>query len=109
MQTLDALSTSFSQSTNICPFEVVFGTKPNGITKIWGEADNEVRLEDHVHRKDEGIKAILEENLSKTREKTDERSAETQQPCEEIKRNHDAFVEFSTLTKETIRQEQALK
>ena len=109
MQTLDALSTSFSRSTNIWPFEVVFGTKPNGITKILGEADNEVRLEDHVHRKDESIKAILEENLSKTREKTDERSAETQQSCEEIKRNHDAFVEFSTLTKETIRQEQALK
>ena len=85
MQTLDAFSTSFSRSTNnIWPFEVVFGTKPNGITKILGEADNEVRLEDHVHRKDESIKAILEENLSKTREKTDERSAGAQQSCQEI-------------------------
>ena len=95
MQNLDALNTSFSRSIKNSPFEVVFGMKPNGIPKILGETNNEVRLEDGVRRTDEGSKANLEQNLSKTREKTDERPAGAQHSCEEIKRNHDAFVDFS--------------
>ena len=46
-------------------------------------------------RKDQGSKTNLEEKLSKTREQPDERAAEVQQSCEQIKRNHDAFVDFS--------------
>ena len=71
MQTLDALNTSFSRSIKNSPFEVVFGMKPNGIPKILGETNNEVRLEDGVHRTDDGSKAINEEGLSKTKEQTD--------------------------------------
>ena len=54
-----------------------------------------LRLEDGVRRTDEGSKANLEQNFSKTREKTDERLAGAKHSCEEIKRNHDAFVDFS--------------
>ena len=68
MQNLDALNTSFSRSIKNSPFEVVFGMKPNGIPKILGETNNEVRFEDGVHRTDEGSEANLEENSSKTRE-----------------------------------------
>ena len=60
MQNLDALNTSFSRSIKNSPFEVVFGMKSNGIPKILGEANNEVRLEDGVRRTDEGSKANLE-------------------------------------------------
>ena len=50
-------------------------------------------------RKDQGSKTNLEEKLSKTTEQTDERPAEVQQSCEQIKRNHDAFVDFSYFNK----------
>ena len=95
MQNLGTLNTSFSRSIKNLPFEVVFGVKPNDIPKILGETSNEVRLEGGVYRTDEGSKANLEENLSKTSKQTDERSEEAQQSCEEIKRNHDAFTGFS--------------
>ena len=37
--------------------------KPNGIPKILGKTNNEVRFEDGVHRTDEGSKANLEEKF----------------------------------------------
>ena len=108
MQNLGTLNTSFSRSIKNLPFEVVFGVKPNDIPKILGETSNEVRLEGGVHRTDEGSKANLEENLSKTRKQSNERSEGAQQSCEEIKRNHVAFTDFSYHNKkETIEPEQA--
>ena len=74
MQDVDALNTSFSRSMKNSLFAVVFSMKSNGIPKILGETSNELRLEDG-RRTDEGSKANLEENLIKTREKTDERPA----------------------------------
>ena len=74
-----------------------------------GETNNEVRLEDGIHMTDDGSKAILEESLSKTKEQTDKRPAVTQQSCEEIKRNHDAFVDFSYHNKRDNTSETNLK
>ena len=95
MQSLVALNTSFRRSIKNSPFEVIFGMKPNGIPEMLGELNNKVRFEDGVHRTDKGSKANLEKNSSKTSEKTDERPAGAQHSCEEIKRNHDTFVDFS--------------
>ena len=104
MQNLGTLNTSFSRSIKNLPFEVFFGVKLNDIPKILGETSNEVRLEGGVHRTDEGSKANLEENLSKTRKQSDERSEGAQQSCEEIML---LLLISPTITKETIEPEQA--
>ena len=109
MRTLDGLNTSFSRSIQNSPSEVVLGMKPNGIPKILGVTNNEVRLEDVIHRTDDGSKAILETSLSNTKEQTDKRPAVTQQSCEQIKRNHGAFVDFSYHNKRDNPSETSLK